>query len=429
LEIGEGSSQAKISLLNTRGAMPLIQGTPEVKDLKAILIANGPQQGQVLSSYGPLPASMDGKEIGAISTSPLELPNLTAGTHDLDVGTGKDERKVSFQVGAAPALTIFLSADRNVGNLLVVAGEDDATILLNGRKYPRPTKHGQVVITGLEPKPYTVSVVKDGFQKVNPQSVNIQKGQEAKLTFALEPTLASLVITGATPLAQVLLDGKPLGAIQQDGSFKVSSVKPGLHTIAVQKDLFKPKELERQFAAGGSVHLSATDVALESAAPAAPSLAPAKLIVRAVPGAQVILDGRASGQAGSDGRLEIAPAPGGDHTLEVVASPYANFKQKVTLLPGQVLTVTPDLLASLSVEHKHVMGSCSGTLIVGRGRVRFETSAKDSFDYPLSSVKKAGSADAGKGFYLEIAGAKRYVFHTPAAEEDLKVISNVMPKQ
>ena len=53
LEIGEGSSQAKISLLNARGAMPQIQGTPEIKDLKAILIANGPQQGQVLSSYGP----------------------------------------------------------------------------------------------------------------------------------------------------------------------------------------------------------------------------------------------------------------------------------------------------------------------------------------------------------------------------------------
>ena len=149
--------------------MPQIQGPPETKDLKAILIANGPQQGQVLSSYGPLPASMDGKEIGALGTAPLDLPNLAAGTHDLDVGTGKDERKVSFQVGAAPALTIFLSADRNVGNLLVVAGQDDATILLNGKKYPRLTKHGQVVITNLEPKPYTVSVVKDGFQKVNPQ--------------------------------------------------------------------------------------------------------------------------------------------------------------------------------------------------------------------------------------------------------------------
>jgi hypothetical protein len=432
LEIGDGTSQAKITVVSTHDTMPLIQGPPEVKNLRAIVVTNGPQQGQVLSSYGPMPASMDGKQVGAISSTPLELPNLLPGTHDLDVGTGKDERKVSFQVGATPALTVFLSADRNVGNLLVVAGEDGATVLLNGRKYPRTTKHGQLVIANLEPRRYTVSVVKDGFQKAPPQEVNIQKGQGAKLIFALQPapTVASLVIAGATPLAEVLLDGKPLGTIQQDGSFSASNVKPGPHTIELKKDLFKPKELQRQFVAGGSVRLTANEVALESAAPASPLLAPPKLVVQTVPGAQVIIDGRASGQTGSNGRLEITPAPAGDHTVEVVAKPYNNFKEKVTLSPGRVLTLTPNLLASMPVEHRHVVGSCKGTLIVGQGRVQYRaSSAKDSFDYPLTSVKKAASADSGKGFYLEIAGAKRYVFHASAAAEDLQILLNALPKQ
>jgi hypothetical protein len=349
------------------------------------------------------------------------------------VGTGKDERKVSFQVGTAPALTVFLSADRNVGNLLVVTGEDGATVLLNGRKYPRTTKHGQLVIANLEPKRYTVLVVKDGFQKASPQEVNIEKGQEAKLIFALQPapTVASLVIAGATPLAQVLLDGKPLGTIQPDGSFSASNVKPGQHTVELRKDLFRPKALQRQFVAGGSVYLNANEVALESAAPAHPSpaLAPPKLVVQTVPGAQVSIDGQPAGQVGSNGRLEITQAPAGDHTVEVVAKPYSDFKQKVTLFPGRVLTITPSLLASMAVEHKHVVGSCNGTLIVGQGRVQYQASSpKDSFDYPLTSVKKAGSADSGKGFYLEIAGAKRYVFHAPAAAEDLQIILNALPK-
>jgi len=34
-----------------------------------------------------------------------------------------------------------------------------------------------------------------------------------------------------------------------------------------------------------------------------------------------------------------------------------------------------------------------------------------------------------RGFYLEIGGAKRYVFHAPAAAEDLQVILNALPKQ
>jgi len=433
LEIGDGTSQAKISVASPHDSMPVVQGPLEAKNLKVIVVTNGPQQGQVVLSYGPVQASMDGKEMGTIGSAPLELPNLLPGTHDLVLGTGKDERKVSFQVGTTPALTVFLSADRNVGNLLIVTGEDGATVLLNGRKYPRTTRHGELVIANLEPKRYTVAVVKDGLQKAAQQEVNIQKGQVEKLVFALQPapTVASLVIAGATPLAEVLLDGKSLGRIQQDGSFSAANVQPGPHTIELKKDTFKPKGLQRQFVAGGSVHLTANEVALESAAAHPnPALAPPKLIVQTVPGAQVSMDGRAVGQTDSKGRLEITQASTGDHTVEVAAKPYNNFKEKVTLSTGHVLTITPSLLASMPVEHKHVVGSCNGILLVGSGRIQYQASSgKDSFDYPIAAVKKAGSADSGKGFYLEITGAKRYVFHAPAAAEDLQILQNALPKQ
>ena len=434
LEIGEGADQAKISVSSVHDSMPVVQEPPEAKNLKVIVVTNGPQQGQVVSSYGPLQASMDGKDIGTISSTPLELPNLLPGTHDLILGTGKDERKVSFLVTATPALTVFLNADRNVGNLLVVAGEDGATVLLNGKKYPRTTKHGQLMIANLVPRQYKVEVVKDGFQKAPEQEVNIQKGQGAKLVFALQPApaVASLVIAGATPSAEVLLDGKSLGRIEQDGSFSAANVQPGPHTIELRKDAFKPKELHEQFVAGGSVHLTANEVALESAALAHPNptLAPPKLVVQTVPGAQVSIDGRAFGQVGSNGRLEITQAPAGDHTVEVVAKPYDNFKEKVNLSPGSVSTIKPALWASMPVEHKHMVGGCKGILRVGSGRIEYQASnEKDSFDYPLAAVKKAGSSESGRGFYLRISGAKRFVFLAPAAAEDLQILQNAMPKQ
>src|SRR5208283_4859392 len=106
------------------------------------------------------------------------------------------------------------------------------------------------------------------FQKAPQQEVNVQRGQVEKLVFALQPapTVASLVIAGATPLAEVLLDGKSLGRIQQDGSFSAANVPPGPHTIGLRKETLKPKDLQRQFVAGGSVHLTGREVALESAA-------------------------------------------------------------------------------------------------------------------------------------------------------------------
>jgi serine/threonine protein kinase len=443
LEITDGASDAKISLASPHDSMPRLEGPLETKDLKAIVVTSGTQQSQVVSSFGPMQVSMDGQQVGQVSSTPLDLPNLSSGTHDLVLGTGKEERKVSFQVGAAPALTLFLSADRNVGILLVVAGEDGATVSLDGKKYPRTTKHGQLVIANLEPRQYKVAVAKDGFQTVPAQEANIQKGQEAKLVFALQPvpTVASLVIAGAIPAAEVLLDGKSLGAIAQDGSFSASNIKPGPHTVSLKKATFKPKELQEQFVAGGSVRLSASDVALESAAPARPNpaLVSAKLIVQTVPGAQVSLDGQAVGQAGANGRLEIAPAPAGDHTLEITAKPYADFKEKLTLSPGGTSTITPSLMASMPVTHKHTRGSCEGTLLVGQGRVQYKTSdGNDSFDYPLSWLEEAGSAEGGKGFFLDFAGAKHrfgfgggkhYVFLAPAADADLQIIQHTLPKQ
>ena len=53
LEIGDGTSQAKISVASAHDSMPVVQGPPEAKNLKVIVVTNGPQQGQVVLSYGP----------------------------------------------------------------------------------------------------------------------------------------------------------------------------------------------------------------------------------------------------------------------------------------------------------------------------------------------------------------------------------------
>ena len=431
LEIGDGTSQVKISVASAPDSMPQIQGALEAQNLKAIVVTSGPKNGQVVSSYGPIAASLDGKDIGSLSTTPLPLPGLASGTHDLDVGTGNDEKKISFQLSATPSLMVFLSADRDVGNLLVVAGQDGATVLLNGKPYPRLTRHGQLVIANLPPKQYAVSVVKDGFQPAPAQNVDILKGQASKLIFELQPapSAASLVIAGAIPQTDVLLDGASLGAVQQDGSFTASNIKPGAHTIGLRRDQFKPKDLQKQFAAGGSVHLSAADVALASASPEAPAVLPPKLVVQTVAGAQVIIDGQPSGQTDSKGRLEITPVAPGDHSVEIVLKPYKNFKQTMNFSPGHIVSLTPGLLASMAVEHKHLVGGCNGTLLVGDGKIQFQASSgNDSFNHSLSAVKKVGAADGGRGFFVEITGAKRYTFHAADAATDLQIIQNALSK-
>ena len=159
------------------------------------------------------------------------------------------------------------AADRNVGTLVIVAGQDDARVFLNGKLQRQLTRGGQLRLANLEPKDYVVQVSKNGFQDPSQQTIRVRKDEEAKLVFNLQPQphLASLMIQGGAPGTTVLVDQAPVGTIQPDGTLSVSTVNPGDHTVELRKDRFKPRQFQKHFVAGAAVSLAAADAALEAA--------------------------------------------------------------------------------------------------------------------------------------------------------------------
>ena len=161
----------------------------------------------------------------------------------------------------------------NLGTLLVVAGQDNARVFLNGKLQRQLTHAGQVSLPNLELKDYVVQVSKSGFQDPPQQKVRIRNGEEAKLVFNLQPQpglssshLASLTIQGGAPGTAVLVDQTLVGTIQPDGTLSVSSVNPGDHTVELRKERFKPRQFKKHFVAGGAISLASADAALEAAA-------------------------------------------------------------------------------------------------------------------------------------------------------------------
>ena len=156
---------------------------------------------------------------------------------------------------------------RSVGTLLIVAGQDDARVSLNGKLQRQLTRSGQLRLPNLEPRDYVVQVSKTGFQDPPQQSIRIRKGEEAKLVFnlQLQPRMASLTIQGGVPGTVVLVDQTPVGTIQSDGTLTVSTVNPGDHTVELRKERFKLRQLKKHFVPGGSISLAAADTALEAA--------------------------------------------------------------------------------------------------------------------------------------------------------------------
>ena len=155
---------------------------------------------------------------------------------------------------------------RNVGALVVVAGQDGASVFLNGKLQRQLTQAGQLRLPNLELKDYVVQVSKRGFQDPPQQEIRIRKGEQARLIFNLQPQprLASLTIQGGAPGTAVFVDQTLIGTIQPDGTLPVSTVNPGDHTVELRKERFKPRQFKKHFVVGGAISFAAADAALEA---------------------------------------------------------------------------------------------------------------------------------------------------------------------
>ena len=200
LKIGGLREQAAINFKTATGAVPVVDSLT-AREAVAITVASLGPHANVQSTLGSVKVSLDGAPAGVSGATGLELNGLAAGNHELAFGEGKDRRTVTISVGEAPALTAFLKSDRNVGTLMVVTQEDGVRVWLNGKEQRRQTQKGKLRITGLDVKSYTIRVAKDGFLDTPEQQVDVRKGEEAQLEFALRPVpkVASLSIAGGIP--------------------------------------------------------------------------------------------------------------------------------------------------------------------------------------------------------------------------------------
>jgi serine/threonine protein kinase len=250
--------------------LPRLNGPINAKGVLALLVSSTAGRMHVYSSDSAAKLSLDGQSPANIPDGGSDFTALADGPHQLAVTRGADHFQLEIEVSSTPVLTTFLESGRDVGTLLVFAGQDKAKIFLNGKPLDQLTStYGQLRISNLEPKEYSVRVSKPGFQDTAEQKVHIRKGEQAKLIFDLPslPHLASLSIRGGTPGATVLVDQSPVGTIQPDGSLSISSVNPGDHTVEVRKQNFKVKESKKHFVAGSAVSLVAAEAALEAAQP------------------------------------------------------------------------------------------------------------------------------------------------------------------
>lgn len=335
--------EASFTFSANPGTAPAVNGPINSKGVMAIIVSGEGDHLRVHSSDLTAKISLDGQAVLDVPQEGLDLPSISAGTHELAVTRGSDQYKLEVDAGAAPTLNTFLESGQNLGTLVVVTGQDKALVFLNGKPQPHLTQGGQLRIPNLELKDYVIRVSKSGFQDLPEQKIRIRKGEQSKLIFNLQPLphLASLSIQGGVPGTTVLIDQTPVGTVQPDGTLNVATVNPGDHTIEIRKDRFKPKQIKKHFVVGTAVSLVAADVALEAA--------PGELKITFTPAdAQVTLAkaGEAATKVSSGGAMSLAA---GSYTLTAKTADNFIRSSTIEIAAGQSrsldLALAPDDMA------------------------------------------------------------------------------------
>lgn len=411
------NGDASFSFEMATARMPAVTEPVKARNMVAVLVASFGKQARVVTNAGPWKLAVNGQPQSDAAPTGTDITGFQPGVNEIVVGDGKDQRNMSETFGAAPMLTAFLKTDVDAGTLIVSAGQDDVRIFLNDKEYRRKTQRGQVRIQTLGK--VSVRVAKSGFLEAPAQTVEVKKGAEVRLQFDLkpQPQFGSLEIHGAPAGTEVMVDQKNAGTVQPDGSFSVSSIQPGDHTIELRRDQFTPKRLQRSFRAGQVVALSGADVVL-AAANGAVRLTrnPASATITYRRGAETETHEAKGNQIELPaGTYEFsATAPGFiESTTRVPLAAGENKDVVFTLAREKVVAAPPPVVAGGMEEFENAEGwkKDGGNWVhKGGGFVPYKLPAKGVFTFTVQLVKGGGVFRAGQiRWCIEYVDPKNYL--------------------
>lgn len=244
---------------------PRLTGPPSGNNALVVTASTQDGNGQLMTNAQDATAIIDDKPGGSVTASGLTLDNLGIIDHNLEIKRAHDAQRFILTYTSAPALTVFVKSDPNAGSLVVIAGEDGVDVIVNDKPYRRKTERGQVRIPSLKVGQYTIRVKKPGYVDVPPQTVQIKKGEEARVEFHLQaaPQVAALQLRGAQPGTLLSVDRDYAATVGPEGNATLPNLKPGEHTIELKRDGFQPKRFARVFEPGETVVLTGPEAALE----------------------------------------------------------------------------------------------------------------------------------------------------------------------
>ncbi len=294
--VGKGG-EASFSFETAEAKVPNITAATG-KNLLAVIVASFGNAARLATSAGPLKLTLNGQPQADASPTGVDLTGFQAGSAEIAVGEGPAQKTMQETFGPAPALTVFLRPDKpgtpalgDLGTLIVVTGEEDVRVFVNNKEQKKHTLRGQLRVP-TAPGKVNVRVYKDGFTTPAAQTVDVQKGADARVAFQLQRMdlgAAPKVTPPVPPPAPVgggngtvRITRSPGGSIvnyRRDNESMPHELRPNQIELPAGGYIFTSKALgfidrseHVQIAAGSQISLDLTLASARTAAPAPPTI-------------------------------------------------------------------------------------------------------------------------------------------------------------
>jgi PKD repeat protein len=188
-------------------------GNPAISyyyDPNTLMYAYGTPTGTINVTSAPADAAiyLDGASTG--NTTPTNLLNVAAGTHNVTVLLDDYQPGINetVQVVAGATTSVHFALTPVAGNLTVTSGPAAAWIWIDG---VNTTEQTNTTLTGITPGTYNVTVTKLGYATPANETVTVTTGTTGSVAFVLTPftpaaDFTAAPVSGSTPLTVQFTD-------------------------------------------------------------------------------------------------------------------------------------------------------------------------------------------------------------------------------
>ena len=200
IELASGNIRVVAPVEIKPAQMPEFNGSVLTANARVVALAWGGGKAYLTASFSPVDVYIDDKLAANLVSEGKMLPSpIAPGRHKVRLVSSGQVFERPVQVAEVPGIALLISAEQNLGNLIVRTNVEGAQIYLDDAEFRSSSAAGENFIGNLRVRTVMVSVRKQGYATPDAKPVQLRRGETLEVSFDLKAEEA----TPAAPAAAV----------------------------------------------------------------------------------------------------------------------------------------------------------------------------------------------------------------------------------